>query len=171
VLRLLAAVFYYAIAYHLPDSNVPGGRIFSAIRVFLLRRFVKKCGQRVVVESHVMVGNGRDIEIGDDVQINERTRLRNARIGNCVMIAPEVMILNYGHLTERTDVPMIYQGVRTYPQTIIADDVWVGARAILMPGIHLERGSIVAAGSLVTKNVAPYSVVGGNPAKQIKVRK
>lgn len=169
--RLLAAFLYYVFAYHLPDSNVPGGKIFSNIRVFLLRRFVKKCGDRIVIESQVMVGNGRDIEIGDDVQINERTRLRNVKIGNFVMIAPEVMILNYGHQTVRTDIPMICQGVRFYPQTIVDSDVWVGARAIVMPGVHLQQGSIVAAGSVVTKDVAPHSVVGGNPAKLIKFRK
>ena len=87
------------------------------------------------------------------------------------MIAPEVMILNFGHLTTRTDEPMIHQGIRIYPQTIIEDDVWVGARTIVMPGIRLGQGSIIAAGSVVTKDVAPYSVVGGNPAKFIKSRK
>ncbi|MDE7126005.1 MAG: acyltransferase, partial [Muribaculaceae bacterium] len=54
---------------------------------------------------------------------------------------------------------------------VIEDDVWLGVRAILTPGHRIGQGSVVAAGAVVTKDVAPYSVVGGNPAKIIKSRK
>ena len=147
------------------------GKIFSDVRCFLLRGFLKKMGIQVTIESNVFWGDGRDIELGDHVQINEDVWIRNVKIGNYCMIAPRVMILNYGHNTESIKEPMMKQGVRAYDQTIIADDVWIGAAAIVMPGVKIGTGSIVAAGAVVTKNVEAYSVVGGNPAKLIKMRK
>jgi acetyltransferase-like isoleucine patch superfamily enzyme len=66
---------------------------------------------------------------------------------------------------------MIFQGIRKYDQTIVESDVWIGAGVILLPGITIGTGSIVAAGAVVTKSCEPYSVIGGNPAKLIKKRK
>lgn len=169
-MRKLAAFFYYLIASKLPNSNVPKGKIFSNIRCFFLRGFLKGMGKNIVVESNVFWGDGRDIELGSDIQINEDAWIRNVNIGSYCMIAPRVMILNYGHNTSG-DGPMIFQGTRKYNQTIIDEDVWIGAAAIVMPGVRIGKGSIVGAGSIVTKDVAPYSVVGGNPAKLIKMRK
>ena len=169
--RSLFAFLYYLIATRLPNSNVPLGKLFVAIRSGIAKRFLKGSGRGIVIESSVFFGDGRDIEIGDQVQINENSWLRNVRIGDHVMIAPQVMILNYGHKTDRRDIPMMEQGVRAYHQTSIQDDVWIGARALIMPGITIGTGAIVAAGAVVTKDVQPFSVVGGNPAKLIKMRK
>ena len=66
---------------------------------------------------------------------------------------------------------MIEQGETFYPKTIIEDDVWIGARVLILPGRRIGKGSIIAAGSVITKDVAPYSIVGGNPAHLIKTRK
>ena len=162
---------YYFIFSKLPDSRIPGGIFFSKMRLSCLKKIFPKTGTDILIESDIFFGNGRDIEIGNHVQINENCWIRNAKIGNCVMIAPNVMILNYGHITTSTDIPMIYQGKRDYKQTLIEDDVWIGARCIILPGIHIGKGAIIAAGSVVVKDVEPFSVVGGNPAKLIKYRK
>lgn len=169
--KLIAATLYYSLGQYLPNSNVPGGRIFSTFRSFLLKNFAARTGQEITLESRVYFGSGKDIEIGSRVQINEECWIRNATIGNTVMIAPRVMILVSGHNTERTDIPMMDQGPRRYPQTVIEDDVWIGAQALILPGIRIGRGAIVAAGAVVTKDVEPYAVVGGNPARLIKYRK
>ncbi len=171
MLSWVARTLYYLVAVHLPDSNVPGGEVFSNIRVFLLRLFLEQCGSNITIESNAVFGNGRDVSIGNYVQINEKSRIRNVLIGNCVMIAPEVMILNLGHITSSTEYPMYFQGARSYPRTIVEDDVWIGARAIIMPGIRIGQGSIIGAGAVVTKDVPAYSVVVGNPGRIIKVRK
>jgi len=163
------ALLYYVIASKLPDSNVPFGKIFSNFRFFLLSKFIKAAGEEVTIESNVFFGDGRDIEIGSHVQINEDCWIRNVTIGNYCMIAPRAMILNYGHNTSGKE-PMIFQGVRKYKQTIIEENVWIGASVIIMPGLKIGTGSIVGAGSVVTKDVEPNSVVGGNPAKLIKTR-
>jgi maltose O-acetyltransferase len=170
-MKKIAAICYYLFASRLPNTNVPLGSIFSTIRFFFLQRFIKSAGKNVTLESNVFFGNGRDIEIGDQCQINEDAWIRNVKMGNFVMIAPRVMILNYGHITTDTTRPMMFQGVREYPQTIIEDDVWIGAASIVLPGVHIGRGAIIAAGSVVTKNVQAFSVVGGNPARLIKMRR
>jgi maltose O-acetyltransferase len=167
--RKVFAFFYYGIGSKLPNSNVPLGRIFSKIRYFLLKNFIKSAGDHLTIESNVFLGDGRDIEFGSHIQINEDCWIRNVRIESYSMIGPRVMILNYGHNTSGTE-PMIFQGIRKYDQTIIEENVWIGASAIVMPGVRIGTGSIIGAGSVVTKNVEPNSVVGGNPAKLIKTR-
>jgi maltose O-acetyltransferase len=171
MIKTLSTAIYYLLAQYLPNSNVPGGKIFSAFRAFLLRSFGSRIGREITLESRVYFGRGRDIQIGSRVHINEECWIRNVSIGSNVMIAPRVMILISGHNTERTDVPMIDQGPRHYPQTIIEDDVWIGAQALILPGIRIGQGSIVGAGAVVTRDVEPYSVVGGNPARLIQRRK
>lgn len=167
--RKFFAFFYYAFASRLPNSNVPFGKSFSNIRSFLLMYFIKSAGSDLTIESNVFFGDGRDIEIGSHVQINEDCWIRNVRIGNYCMIAPRVMILNYGHNTSGKE-PMIFQGIREYEQTKIEENVWIGASAIIMPGLRIGTGAIIGAGSVVTKNVEPNTIVGGNPAKVIKTR-
>ena len=66
---------------------------------------------------------------------------------------------------------MIQQGYTEMKPVYIDDDVWIGRRVLIMPGVHIGTGAIIAAGSVVTKNVEPYSIVGGNPAKHIKYRR
>lgn len=87
------------------------------------------------------------------------------------MMGPDVMVYTQNHRTDRVDVPMIDQGNSEKREVIIGNDVWIGARSIIMPGVKIGEGSIIAAASVVTKDVMPYSVVGGVPAKLIKMRK
>ena len=169
-MKKLSAFFYYFFASHLPNTNYPMGKVSSAIRVMFLKAFLKAVGKHVTVGSNVFWGDGRDIELGNHVQVNEEAWIRNVKVGDHVMIGPRTMILNYGHNTDG-DGPMIFQGIRKYEQTVIGSDVWIGAGVILLPGITIGTGSIVAAGAVVTKSCEPYSVIGGNPAKLIKKRK
>lgn len=169
-MKKVYAFLYYFFASKLPNTNVPFGMFFSNVRCFFLHGFLKSFGKNISIGHAVFFGDGRDIELANHIQINEDAWIRNVRIGNQVMIGPRVMILNYGHQTS-LDQPMIFQEIRRYEQTIIEDDVWIGASAILMPGLVIGTGAIIAAGSVVTKNVAAFTVVGGNPAKFIKMRK
>jgi maltose O-acetyltransferase len=86
------------------------------------------------------------------------------------MIAPDVIVVGQLHGADRTDIPMVDQGRYTKEPTVVEDDVWLGARAVVMPGIRIGTGAIVGAGAVVTRDVAPYSVVGGVPARQLKTR-
>ena len=90
-------------------------------------------------------------------------------IGSDVMIGPDVMIFTQNHETERLDIPMRLQTAPKKPVSI-GDDVWIAARAIILPGVKIGRGAIIGAGAVVTKDVPEYAVVGGSPARIIKFR-
>ena len=90
-------------------------------------------------------------------------------IGDNVMMAPGVTILTTNHRFDRTDIPMIEQGHVSAPVSI-GNDVWIGQRAMIMPGVHIGNGCIVAAGAVVTKDVPDFAVVGGVPARILKYR-
>lgn len=87
------------------------------------------------------------------------------------MMGPDVMIFTSNHETSRTDTPMRLQGTAKIKPVTIGDDVWIGARVIILPGVTIGQGAILAANAVVTKDVPEYAVVGGNPAKLIKFRK
>jgi acetyltransferase-like isoleucine patch superfamily enzyme len=91
-------------------------------------------------------------------------------IGDNVMMSPRVSIYSENHNFSETDRPMIEQGV-TRSFVIIEDDCWIAANAVILAGVTVGKGSVIAAGSIVTKDVPPYSIVGGNPARIIKSRK
>jgi len=84
---------------------------------------------------------------------------------------PEVIILTVGHKYDRLDIPMLEQGHNEPEPVTIGDDVWIGTRAIILPGISIGKGAIIGAASVVTKDVSEYAIVCGNPAKVIKSRK
>jgi len=170
-MKTIWILFYYLIAFKLPSQYFPFGKISCKIRSFIWRKILKQnIGKNVKIQSDVLVGKFDDIKIGNYVAINEKCRLRNVDIGNYVLIAPEVYILHSGHVFESKELPIYSQGETKYRKTIIEDDVWIGARSVILPGKIIGKGSIVAAGSVVTKDVLPYSIVGGNPAKLIKLR-
>lgn len=85
------------------------------------------------------------------------------------MIAPSVSIRDTDHGFSRTDIPMMQQDLDTSP-VCIGDDVWIGHGAIILKGVRIGDGAIVAAGAVVTRNVAPFSIVGGVPAREIAKR-
>ncbi|MCH7397728.1 acyltransferase [Belliella sp. DSM 107340] len=90
-------------------------------------------------------------------------------IGDNVMMSPRVSIYSENHNFSDVDLPMIDQGV-TRSFVKIENDCWIAANSIILAGVTVGKGSIVAAGSVVTKDVPPFSIVGGNPAKIIKSR-
>ncbi|MBO5067563.1 MAG: transferase, partial [Clostridia bacterium] len=92
-------------------------------------------------------------------------------IGNDVMMGPECIIYTRNHEFSNTDIPMNQQGFSEIKEVVIGNDVWIGGRVIILPGVHIGNGAIIGAGAVVTKDVPEYSIVGGNPAKVIKYRK
>lgn len=79
-------------------------------------------------------------------------------------------ILTHTHNIERTDIPMGQQGMRV-SEVIIGNDVWIGMRVIIMPGVKVGNGAVIGAGTVVTKDVPDDAIVGGVPARIIKFRK
>ena len=85
-------------------------------------------------------------------------------------MGPNVTILTHTHIIDRTDIPMGQQGMRI-AEVVIGNDVWIGMRVIIMPGIKIGDGAVIGAGAVVTKDVPDFAIVGGVPAKIIKYRK
>ncbi|QFT08590.1 Putative acetyltransferase [Vibrio sp. THAF190c] len=101
---------------------------------------------------------------------SSRSGLSPIKLGNNVMVAQNVQIIGGNHAFNRTDLPMMFQGEGKQGPIVIENDVWLGASCIILTGVTIGEGAIIAAGSVVTKSVEPYSIVGGNPAKLIKKR-
>ncbi|MCX7749013.1 MAG: acyltransferase [Clostridia bacterium] len=163
-------LLYYWVARHLPSSSAPYSLGAKHIRSFICRRIFKRAGRNINIEHGAFFASGFDIEIGDNSGLGLNCRITGPlKIGNDVMMGPDVMIFTQNHETSRLDIPMWKQ---TAPKkaVVIEDDVWIAARAIILPGITIHKGSIIASGAIVTKDVPPYAVVGGNPAKIIKFR-
>ncbi|MCB2153420.1 acyltransferase [bacterium] len=113
------------------------------------------------------------MHFGDEVSIGIFSVIDGTgglRVGSYVRMGPGVVIYTHNHNIERTDIPISHQGLTPGPVTI-EDDVWLGARATILPNVTVGRGSVVAAGAVVTKDVPPFSIVGGVPAKVIAKRK
>lgn len=171
LIRLICICLYYLIARHLPGSEMPYSFGSRAVRAALCRGIFRKMGKKVNIEHGVFFGSGKDIEIGDYSGLGLNSRVMGPlKIGDNVMMGPEVMIFSRNHNIDRTDIPMIKQGDTPEMPVTIGDDVWIGARAIILPGVTVGRGAVVGAGAVVTKDVPEYAVVGGVPAKVIKYR-
>jgi acetyltransferase-like isoleucine patch superfamily enzyme len=90
-------------------------------------------------------------------------------IGDGVLIGPNAVIVSSQHRYDMPDRPICEQGLRFEPTTI-GDDVWIGANEVVLSGVEIATGTIVSAGSVVTKNTEPYTIVGGVPARPIGER-
>jgi maltose O-acetyltransferase len=162
---------YYTVAYYLPDSNFPAGAAFRVMRGTLCRRFLAKTGAHVNIESHVFLADGRHLQIGSGSALGRGTRVYGAMIGTGVIVAPDVLFLKDNHRYDNLDGPIAGQGNTAVALPVIEDWAWIGERATILPGRRVGRGAIVGAGSVVTKDVDDFSIVGGNPAKVIGKRK
>jgi maltose O-acetyltransferase len=165
--------FYYGFAQHLPASfrYQPLGRFAKWCRAAACKRLFRHCGQRVNVEKGANFYTGWEIEIGDDSSLGIDCMIPyDLKVGKDVMMGPFVVIVGGGHQFSRTDIPMRLQGTTEYPPVRIEDDVWIGARAIILPGLKIGRGAIIGAGAVVTKDVPAYAICAGNPSQVIKYR-
>jgi maltose O-acetyltransferase len=151
---------------------MPFGKLGNRLRTLAAAHVFAACGTGVVVKRNAYFGTGEGIVIGDRSQLGEGARVANdTSIGADVMMGLDVLILSVRHSYERTDTPMISQGYKASSPVVVGDDVWIGARAIILPGCHIGDHSVVGAGAVVTRSVPEWAVVGGVPAKIISWRK
>ena len=152
-------------------SHIP----FFTLRLWWYRHLV---GVRIGHHSSVFMGcywyfyrplgrNPQPMILGDHTIINRRCTIDGrggVTIGNNVSISPEVMFITSQHLKDDPEFPIEDKPI------VIEDYVWVGSRATLLPGVKIGKGAVVAAGAVVARDVPPYVVVGGVPAKVIGER-
>ncbi len=139
-----------------------------SFRCFFYRLAGIKIGKGSTIHTGAKFYDPRNIQIGEDTIIGEGAVLDGRAkliIGNHVDIATEVMIYNSQHDIEDENF------IAKDEEVIIEDYVFIGPRAIILPGVKIGKGAVVAAGAVVTKDVPPYAIVGGVPAKIIGERK
>ena len=135
-------------------------------------RFVLGRRSRVGRHSMLYFLPGATLDIGDDTVIGHYANLRpggRLSIGRDVRIGQFVSVLGDNHRFDRTDIPIRQQGVEPRDVTI-EDDVWVGAHVVILPGLRIGKGSVIGAGAIVTRDIPPFSVAVGNPARIIRSR-
>ena len=146
-----------------------GSVIYSSVRMDTppYRRF--SIGRKSVIESFSCINNAvGDVIIGDYTRIGlHNTIIGPVRIGNNVNLAQGITVTALNHNFDDTTKRIDQQGVTTKAVTI-NDDVWIGANAVILPGVTIGTHSVVAAGAVVSKDVPPYTIVAGVPAKVIK---
>lgn len=169
-MRILIGRILYLFASRLPES-FSGIRIGQKqLRAFCGKLILAKCGKKVNIEKGASFPSS--VELGDHSGIGVRAQINGkVTIGNNVMMGPDVCIYAINHAFDRVDIPMNQQGVAPEKPVVIEDDVWIGARVIILPGVHVGAGAVIGAGAVVTKDVPDYAVVGGNPARILKMRK
>lgn len=121
-------------------------------------------GRNTKIHKNTIIGNNSGIGYGCEIN-------NGVTIGDNVMMGPNVIILTQNHCTDNITVPMRLQGMEPIKPVYICDDVWIGARVCILPGITIGKGSIIGACTVVSKNVPPYTVAVGNPVQFKKNRK
>lgn len=158
--------FIYGLVKYLP---MPIGEI---CRWLVLKVFIKDLGAKTYIRDGVHVWYHKKLSIGSNVTLNEGVHLNAAggiKIGNWVRIAHGASLISEDHAFDDLSKPIAKQGALYGPITI-EDDVWIGAGVKILKGITIGRGAIIGAGSVVTKDVPPFAIAVGVPAKVLRYR-
>lgn len=170
-LSLSRKVYYFlyiSIFRFTPEDYRPYALFFPQIRKLLVRNFVVKSGRNIRVKSNADISP--NINIGNYSELGTRCMIHgNVEIGENVIMGPDVKIYARNHIHASIEVPIQVQG-KEYLKTVIGNDVWIAANVVITAGVKVGDHTIIAAGSVVTKDVPNYAIVGGVPAKVIKYR-
>jgi len=148
------------------------------VEPFILRSF-GEYGHNVRIPRGCTFSGCANIFVGSDVFFGIDTLILTQdaclRIGSHVMFGPRVSIITGDHRTDvfgkyMCDVTVADKHPHNDQDVVIEDDVWIGANSTILKGVTIGRGSVIAAGALVTKSCPPYSIIGGVPAKLLKTR-
>ena len=137
-----------------------------AARVFTERL---RLGPRCYLAADALVRG--DVTLGADCTVNAQAALSGrVRCGDGVRIAGHAALIGFNHVDDDPDTPIFRQGVRSRGVEI-GDDVWIGANAVVLDGVRVGAHAVVAAGAVVSRDVPPYAVVGGSPARRLRDRR
>lgn len=173
VVKYLIRKVYYGFLYYLPRSSKGLiGRLSNKARALACKYIFRKTGKNITIERCANFGSGKAIEIGNYSGIGYKCQLHsNIRIGENVMMGPQVIIFGQNHNFNNIELPMRLQGYKHSEGIVIGDDVWIGQRVMIMATVkRIGKGAVIAAGAVVTKDVNDFEIVGGNPARVIKRR-
>lgn len=140
----------------------------NSFKIFALRFFGAKIGKGVIIKPCINIKYPWFLEIGDNVWIGEEVWIDNlgkVKIGNNVCLSQGAMLLCGNHNYKKETFDLIVGDIT------LEDGVWVGAQAVVCPGVVMKSHSILSVGSVLTKDAEPYGIYQGNPAELVKHRK
>lgn len=152
--------------------SLPRHQIFNVFKKNYIKIFGGKVGKNVTFYPGIKINPARNISIGDNVDLAWGviiTTKGGVDIGDRTLVGYRTQIISANHAIPEGK-ERIFEAGHVPKKIKIKSDVWIGANCIILPGVTIGEGAVVAAGSVVTKNVLPYTIVGGVPAKIIKER-
>ncbi len=151
---------------------LPRFHFLGYFKAILLRLLGARIGRRVTFYPGVWVMTGRNLVVGDDVDLALDVLITTdggVTIGNRVLIGYRTMILSRNHTIPDGCGPIFGAGHTSRPVSI-GDDTWIGGNCTILPGVSIGRGCVIGAGSVVTKSIPDYSIAVGNPARVVRTR-
>lgn len=163
--------FMYRCVRNLPQSHRPVfGKPAKALRAYFGGKLLARKGRQINIERGARFAFG--CELGDHSGIGVNCNLHGrVFLGSDVIMGPECVFYTVNHRVDRVDIPIRKQGDEPEQPITVGDDVWIGTRVIVLPGVKIGSHSVIGAGAIVTADVPDYSIVGGIPARVIKYRR
>lgn len=168
MIKKIIYAIYLIFLKNTPEDYRPYALFFPWLRSKCVSMYVKSSGTKLRVKSGAEISP--NASIGNYSELGTRCMVQaNVAIGDYVIMGPDVKIYSRNHKFDRLDIPIANQG-KNYYETRIGNDVWIGANVIVTAGCIIGDHAIIAAGAVVTSDVAPFAIMGGVPAKLIKFR-
>ncbi|MCC9651536.1 acyltransferase [Vibrio sp. MA64] len=168
-INFLVKAIWILFANRLPGESRNG---FSCrLRYFLLTKMAR-LGEGCIILRNTSISNPNSLTLGNNSGIGVNAKLDCSApitIGDRCLMGPDVMMFTSDHVWDKNANTYFNSGVTSAP-IVIRDDAWIGARCIVLKGVTIGKGATIAAGSVVTKSVPDFAVVGGVPAKLIKYK-
>ena len=167
--RKIGAALYYTVGRRMPPSwsGIRMGQ--TAVRRLCGKLMLDECGRQVNIEQNALFSP--KVSIGDYSGIGINARIYGAcSIGDHVMMGTDVTVITRNHRHDRTDITMDMQGFEEEKPVTIGNDVWIGDRVVILPGVTIGDGCIISAGAVVIHDIPAYSIAAGVPAKVIGKR-
>ncbi|MDB5120224.1 MAG: putative colanic acid biosynthesis acetyltransferase WcaF [Sphingobacteriales bacterium] len=156
-------LWYFISAFLFRSGIIP----FSSVLVFILRTFGAKIGKDVRIKPYINVKYPWKLIVGDHTWIGEHCAIENlalVSLGKNVCLSQYSMLLTGNHNYKKTTFDLIISPI------IIEEGVWIGAKAVVCPGVRACSHAMLTVGSIITNNMEPYSIYSGNPAIKIRNR-
>ena len=167
--RMIGRILYHLIGKRMPLSGAKVSFGARRFRQFCAHLILEDCGKWVNIDKGATFAS--DLKLGNGSGIGANCSVPSGvTIGDHVMMGIDILMFTNEHRHNDLTVPMGLQGRTEVEPIVIGDDVWIGSRSLIMKGVQIGNGAIIAAGSVVTKNVPPYEIWGGNPAHFLKSR-
>lgn len=166
-----ARAAYYLIGRFLPKYPIPGYRVAYKVRYSLCKHIFESMGENVLIKRNAYFGDGSKIRIGNNSQIGINSIMDNdVVIGDDVTMGPDVIIYTSSHEYKNLGIPINQQGEKPHRQVTIGNNVWIGARCIILPGVSIGDNAIIGANTVVTKDVPKNAVFCGTEGHVVKFR-